>query len=152
MNDTTIRFSTFPRTEPPPAFVEVEGKTWAIAEHVPRYTNSLLVRLPYDAVNYDKQRVTHAVNAPDVGSIWKTHGGWVARAEAVKGHVKIYHGLQSREEAIALVLSTAMEQLDAQTVPDTGGITPGTIALAGIVLLTGGLLLIWRIVLGWARF
>src|SRR5215204_2603379 len=56
------------------SFVEVEGKTWAIAEHVPRYTNSLLVRLPHDAVNYDKQRVTNPVNAPDVGSIWKTHG------------------------------------------------------------------------------
>jgi hypothetical protein len=28
--------------------VEVDGKTWAIAEHVPRYRDSLLMRLPYD--------------------------------------------------------------------------------------------------------
>jgi len=126
--------------------VEVDGKTWAIAEHVPRYRDSLLVRLPYGAVNYDKQRVTRPANAPLIGDMHKTHGGWVAHAEAVVGHGKTYHGLQSREEAIATVLSTAMEQLDAQTVPDTGGISLGVIALAGIALLTGGSLLLRRTV------
>lgn len=54
--------------------------------------------------------------------------------------------LGTREDAIAMVLSTAMEQLDAQTVPDTGGISLGVIALAGTALLTSGSLLIRRIV------
>jgi LPXTG-motif cell wall-anchored protein len=40
-----------------------------------------------------------------------------------------------------------MDQIDAlEDVLDTGGITPDTIALAGIVLLTGGSLLLRRIV------
>ncbi len=48
---------------------------------------------------------------------------------------------------MAKAMIAVMDQIDAlEEVPDTGGITPGTIALAGIALLTGGSLLLRRIV------
>jgi hypothetical protein len=113
---------------------EYGGKTYALAVRL----------LPDNAVNYDtqkmtQQRVKHPVDAQVIGHVWKAHGSWTAQVDG-----KTYHGIKGRVDAMSKVLVT--EQIDAQIVPDTGGIAPGVIVLAGIALLIGVCFLIWRIV------
>jgi hypothetical protein len=56
------------------------------------------------------------VDAPVIGQVGKAHGSWTAQVDG-----EIYHGIESRGEAMSKVLVTATEQIDAQAVPDTGG-------------------------------
>jgi LPXTG-motif cell wall-anchored protein len=81
-----------------------DGTTQAVAELPDGY----VVWLPHNAVNYETQRTTRAVDAP--------------------------------------VLCNHLKPQLVASLPNSGGITPGVIALAGMALLTGGSLLVRRIV------
>jgi len=118
--------------------VGVGGKYYAVT-----LVDDFLVQLPNEAVDYHtqqmtQQRVTHPVDALVIGQIWKVHGSWSVHANG-----KTYHGLKSHAEATAKVFTEA----EAQAMPDTGGIAPGVIVLAGMALLISVSLLIRRVVL-----
>jgi hypothetical protein len=119
------------------------GKLYAVAA-----TDDLIMIVPNDPIKYqtldnlDKTRVTRPVDAPVTAQVWNRHGSWTAHANG-----KTYHGFKSREEAMVKAMTAVMDQIDAlEDVPDTGGIAPGVIALAGMVLLIVGHLLLQRIV------
>lgn len=44
--------------------------------------DDVVIYLPNDAANHDTQgKVTHPVDAPVIGQVWKVHGSWTAQAD-----------------------------------------------------------------------
>jgi hypothetical protein len=123
---------------------ESGGKVYAAAAPKPFVT---IVIVPNDAIKYEtwkteKTFVTRPVDAPVIAHVRNRNGSWTVYADG-----KTYHRFESRGRAMAKAWVAVMDRIDAlEDVPDTGGPPLGTMALAGLALLTGGSIFLRRIV------